>query len=198
VSVLPIGLRGEALTVLVVGGGKVGSRKAHAFLDAGARVRVVAPTVDPSLLGDPDPSLQIAQREFRDTDLEGIDIAVVATDDPEVNARVARLSRERRTLCNRADEPADGTFETLAVHRAGSLAIGVSAGGAPAAAALIRDEIASRFDSRYGDAVGKLAALRSDLRGTEGWSRLSAALSASDFCAAVESGTLLDRIGQWD
>jgi siroheme synthase-like protein len=198
VSVLPIGLRADTLTVLVAGGGSVAARKARAFLDAGARVRVVAPVVDEALAGADDPLLQIFRREFSDADLDNADIAVAATNDAAVNARVARLCRERRLLCNRADEPADGTFDMLAVHRAGSLAIGVSAGGAPAAAALIRDALATRFDVRYGDALERLGALRSSMHGSSEWAEASAQLAARDFCESVESGTFLERLAQWD
>ena len=38
---------------LVVGGGEVGARKAGVLLDAGARVRVVAPEIEPELAGHP-------------------------------------------------------------------------------------------------------------------------------------------------
>ena len=44
-SGLPILLEGTGLRVLVVGGGTVASRKAAVLLEAGARVRVVAPAL---------------------------------------------------------------------------------------------------------------------------------------------------------
>ena len=44
-SAYPLILDGTAIDALVVGGGAVATRKTLALLDAGASVRVVAPTV---------------------------------------------------------------------------------------------------------------------------------------------------------
>jgi siroheme synthase (precorrin-2 oxidase/ferrochelatase) len=88
----------------------------------------------------------------------------------------------------------------MAAHRAGALAIGVSAGGVPAAASRIRDAIASRFDARYADAVEQLAACRRELL-TAGqaasWRERSTSLIDDSFCDAVERGTLAERMAAW-
>jgi uroporphyrin-III C-methyltransferase/precorrin-2 dehydrogenase/sirohydrochlorin ferrochelatase len=173
-------------------------RKARAFAAAGARVRVVAPEIGAEL-ADSSERLEIAQREFTDADLEAADLVVVATSDPVVNAHVTQLARSKGRLVNRADEPAAGTFDTLAVHRSGDLVIGVSAGGVPRAAAAIRDEIARRFDGRYARALAKLHHERArllDADARKDWARQSANLLTDDFCTAVESGTLEREIGE--
>ncbi len=48
-SDFPIALHGERMTAVVIGGGSVGTRKALAFADAGAQVRVVSPVVSAEL-----------------------------------------------------------------------------------------------------------------------------------------------------
>jgi precorrin-2 dehydrogenase/sirohydrochlorin ferrochelatase len=189
--VLPIGLHADDLTVLVVGGGSVGMRKARAFATAGARVRVVAPEIAAEP-GDHSGRIEIVRREFIDEDVEPADLVVVATANPVVNAHVTQLARSKGRLVNRADEPAAGTFDTLAVHRSGDLVIGVSAGGVPRAAAVIRDEIARRFDRRYALALDQLHRERArllDADARQDWKHRSAKLLTDDFCAAVESGT---------
>jgi siroheme synthase (precorrin-2 oxidase/ferrochelatase) len=45
VNIIPPGFHGESVVALVVGGGRVGTRRALALLEGGARVRVIAPTV---------------------------------------------------------------------------------------------------------------------------------------------------------
>jgi siroheme synthase-like protein len=198
VSIVPIGIRAESLTVIVIGGGEVGTRKAISFLDAGARVRVVDPMVGDELRGRASPSLELIEREFSESDVESGELVIAATDDAVVNARVAAACRARGRLCNRADDSSDGSFETLAIHRSGPLAIGVSAGGVPGAARRIRDEIGRRFDSRYGDAIDSLLRLRASLRATGDWPRAAEVALAQDFCEAVETGAISGRVSQWD
>lgn len=195
---LPIGLHAEALTVLVVGGGATGTRKALAFLEAGARVRVVDPRVGSDLRARSEESLEIVEREFAAADLEDADVAIAATSDPVVNERVVSAARARRCLVNRADAPEESTFQTLAVHRAGGLAIGVSAGGVPGAAARIRDAIAQRFNGRYAEALDRLTRLRSVLLPAGRWPRAAAALLGADLCERIERGDLEQEVRAWD
>lgn len=197
-SIVPIGVRAESLTVVVVGGGKVGARKAGAFLDAGARVRVVDPRVSDDLRNRATPSLELIEREFTESDVEAGEIIIAATGDAAVNARVADACRSRKRLCNRADDPAGGSFETLAIHRSGPLTIGVSAGGVPGAASRIRDEIGKRFDSRYGEAIDTILRLRASRRTAGDWPRVADVVLAQDFCDAVETGAISGRVSQWD
>ena len=190
-SVLPIGLRCDGLRVVVVGGGPVAHRKAVAFLECGARVTVVAPEVTAELRSANSDRLEIVPREFASGDVTDADVVIAATDDPHVNAAVARAARDAGSLVNRADSPESGDFDTLAVHRAGDLAIGVSAGGVPRAAARIRDAIAARFDDRYAHALDVLAQRRKTVRadaGTDAWRDVSNQLVTDDFCERVEAG----------
>lgn len=77
-------------TVLVVGGGDVAARKVAALLGAGACVRLGAPAVDARLAS------WIAARvieylpgEFQERWLDGVWLAIAATDHTETNRRVA-------------------------------------------------------------------------------------------------------------
>jgi siroheme synthase-like protein len=173
-------------------------RKARAFATAGARVRVVAPEIAAEL-ADRSERIELVQREFTDDDIEAADLVVVATSNPAVNAHVTQLARRKGRLVNRADEPAAGTFDTLAVHRSGDLVIGVSTGGVPRAAAVIRDEIARRFDARYARALDQLHRERAhliDADARQDWLHRSANLLTDDFCAAVEGGTFDSEMGE--
>ena len=48
-SAYPIMLDGAAIRAVIIGGGEVAARKARALLEAGAGVRVIAPTVASTL-----------------------------------------------------------------------------------------------------------------------------------------------------
>ena len=201
-SLVPVMLHAESIAALVVGGGRVGARRALALIDAGAAVRVVAPSLDERLrdAAAREPRLRLLARAFAPDDLDGATLVVAATDDRCVNDEVARLARAGGQLVTVADHPEAGTFSNAAVHRAGRLVVAVAAGGVPTAAARVRDAIADRLDDRYEQAIDRLAALRERLLGggdADGWRRAAAELTGPDFATAVESGTFAERVRQW-
>jgi siroheme synthase-like protein len=201
VSGIPILLEGSALTVLVVGGGPVAVRKASAFAAAGASVRVVARDPSPAmraLARAPDVSLE--EREYESADVAGALLVIAATNDRSVNAAIAADARASSRLVNVADAPDEGSFATMATHRAGTLVVGVSAGGVPGAAARVRDAVADRFDDRYASALRRLASMRRTMieRGASAeWRALAGELLDERFCDAVESGALEARMSAW-
>lgn len=176
----------------MIGGGAVGARKALALADAGARVTVIAPVISSELAGAKAANISIDRSEYAGTsNLESADIVIAATDSPELNERIAADARSLHRLVNVVTDGSEGTFTTMAVHRAGPLAIGVTAGSVPSAAARIRDAIAERFGVNYGHALSTLAAEREHSLSSDGgtvWSELSKKIFTPDFCARVEHG----------
>jgi len=78
------------LPVLVVGGGHVAERKIAMLLAAGARVRVGAPMLTPALLQQVEEGrIERLDGTFEPAWLDGAWLAIAATDDHELNARVA-------------------------------------------------------------------------------------------------------------
>ena len=202
-SAYPLMLDGARLEALVVGGGAVATRKVRGLLDAGARVRVVAPDVSDDLaaLATAGPRLTIERRAYAAGDAGHALLVIAATDHRDVNARVAADAHALGRLVNVADAPDEGNCATAATHRAGELTVAVSAGGVPAAAARVRDLVAERVDARYAEALDRLAALRRRVlaeRGSVAWRAVVDEVVGEDFCAAVESGVLVERLAAWD
>lgn len=136
----------EGCPCLVVGGGKVGARKAAALAAFGAKVRVV-------------------ERDFGDGDVEGVALAVAATDDREVNRRVAALCKARGIPVNVVDDPAHCTFIFPAIARKGPMTVAVSSGGAcPVAAKLVRDKAGRLLEDDFVAEVERLGARREELK----------------------------------
>lgn len=201
-SALPIVLRGEALSAVVVGGGAVGRRKAATLAAAGANVRVVDPAPPPALhaVAAEHATLSVVARAFEPADLDGAHLVVAATGDRRVNAAVAAAARRAGRLVNVADAPEEGNWTSPATHRTGELVLAVTAGGVPGAAVRVRDMVAGRVDARYADAVAQLAALRRrllDAGRREAWAAAEAELVGPDFCAAVEDGDFVERVRRW-
>jgi siroheme synthase-like protein len=203
VSGLPILIEAAAVRVLVVGGGAVAARKARAFCESGARVRIVAPSIVDELRAlesNGAGRVTLAERAYQSDDVGDAQLVIAATSDRAVNARVAADADAAHRLVNVADLPAEGSFATMATHRSGALVVGVSAGGVPGAAARIRDVIAARFDSRYARALEDLADLRRSLldRGEgSAWRALSREVIGDEFCDSVEHASLGARVAAW-
>ncbi len=152
-------------TVLVVGGGPVGARKARRF-DAEARVVVLSPVFEPGAdFGDA--ALVRAALEPADVDawLSRIDPALVvaATDDGDLNEALATAAREQGRLVNRADvagERSRGSVVLPAILRDDPVVVGVGTGGtSPALSAHLKREIESTIDG-----AGAMAELTGSLR----------------------------------
>ena len=202
-SIIPLGFHGDSVVALVVGGGRVATRRAIALLDAGARVRVIAPDMSPELeaRSEGDANVVLERRPYAGpVDLTGATVVVAATGSSDVNERVAQDATDADVPVNVADAPHRSSFDFLATHRSGPVVIGVSAGGVPRAAQRIRDSIAQGIDARYGEAVSACARLRERTvsgSGTQRWNEISDELIGADFCDVVESGAFAERIARW-
>ena len=193
-------LDGASLRALVVGGGPVAARKTRALLAAGASVRVIAPSIDASLVEVEGAQLSLIRREYESADIGDALLVIAATSSREVNARVAHDAKARGRLVNVADMPDEGNCTTAATHRAGDVVIAVSTGRVPGAAARIRDCIAQRFAEPYAAAVAELTALRSQFLASgdrDGWRRLLDTAVDQHFCEAVDRGELASRMAAW-
>ncbi len=141
-SVYPVGLRLAGRSVVVVGGGRVAHRRVAGLLDARAQVTVVSPALTPALEALVAPGeVTWVRRGYRPGDLAGAWYAVVATDDPAVNAAVAAEAEAARIFCGRVDDRNASSTWTPAVGRLGDLVVGVHGGGDPLRAAAVRDAV---------------------------------------------------------
>jgi siroheme synthase-like protein len=191
----------DRVRVLVVGGGPVAERKAFAFAERGASVHVVARRAtdrlrDAATHGD----LNLTLRDYGAADIADAELVIAATNERDVNARIATDARRAHRLCNVADRPDEGTFSSVAQRTTGALLVAVGANGVPAAASRVLDAIASRFDARYGTALEALRALRERLLERDersAWESASADLLGADFCDRVEDGRLVGEARQW-
>lgn len=149
-TVFPVGLLTEGRAAVVVGGGRIATRKVGLLLDAGARVTVVSPLVSETLTGLAEAGrIAVLRRRFNEHDVEGALVVFAATDDPEVNRQVLTICGVRRVLCCCVDRHwRDGDFVTPAVLRRGSLAVSISTGGRSCRQSrLIRNSLARHIAS---------------------------------------------------
>lgn len=128
--------------VLVVGGGAVAQRRIPKLLDAGARVRVVAPNVGvrAGRLAR-DGVIAWEQRAFTPEDVNGAWFVLAAANDPAVNEAVIAAAEKTHTFAVRADAAHLGSAYTPATEEAGGLTVAVVGNRDPQRSVRIRDEV---------------------------------------------------------
>ncbi len=152
--------------VLVVGGGRVATRKVAQLLDCQAAVLVVAPTVSDEIAAwERAGLLRVERRAFGADDLDAVDVVFSATGVPDVADDVARSARASRRWINSADDPANCDFLLAATFERGVVQVAVgTAGAAPGLAAYCRDRIDDATAPEWEELAAVVASCRADFR----------------------------------
>jgi siroheme synthase-like protein len=133
----------------------VAARKVEGLLHCGALVTVVAPDVSDAIrswgvdppVGGTAESLTIETRPYRSPEAADYRLVVTATGRPEVDHAVFADADAAGVWVNSADDVDNCSFLLPAVHRAGTVTVAVSTGGAsPALAGWLRTRIAETLD----------------------------------------------------
>jgi siroheme synthase-like protein len=147
---------------VVVGGGRIATRKVAALREAGACPVVISPQLckplrSLALNGE----IEAIERSYRPGDLKGARLVIAATDDPAVNEGVWHEAKSIGCLVNVVDDPAHCTFYVPAIVRRGELTIAISTGGnSPTLARRLRKGLEEQFDASYGPYLSLLGELR--------------------------------------
>ncbi len=161
----PVSLNLAGKRCIVVGGGKVATRKTLALVAAGACVTVIAPQLTSQLAQLRDRGLvDHLPRRYQDGDLAEAFVTIAATDDPATNLAVAIEARRHRALVNVADDASLSDFSVPAVLRRGDMAIAVTSGGnSPAMAGWVRDRLAELLPVEYEELLSVVAHVRAQM-----------------------------------
>jgi precorrin-2 dehydrogenase / sirohydrochlorin ferrochelatase len=162
----PIALVLDGKPCLVVGGGEIADGKLDALLLAGAVVTVVSPEVRPRIAAlAADGQITLHQRPYRASDLEGTYLAIAATDDRPLNARVVTEARAVGILTQAVDDIPYCDFFAVAIVRRGDLQLGISTNGrSPAFARWMRERLDTELPAEYGDLLAVLGDVRERIK----------------------------------
>lgn len=193
-KLFPIYLNMNEKPCLIIGGGKVARRKIEDLLDYGLIIKVVSPQVEEKIAtwaGEGIISLQ--QRPFQEDDLDGAYIVFTATDNNELNHRVARLCRQRSILVNAVDDPPNCDFYVPSIIRRNSLALAISTGGkSPMLARKLRQDLEEIIGDEYGEFVDILGEAREEIKNTipdiEKRKKIFEAMVYSDILDLIKTG----------
>lgn len=141
----PIFLQIRNKRCLVVGGGRVATRRALALRRAGAKTVVVSPTISDELRQMAEASdVEYIHGRYAAAHLDGVCLVLAATDDAVVNETVCRDARERGILVNRADKADESDFHLPSSISVGQIEIALSTSGtSPATAKALREALES-------------------------------------------------------
>jgi uroporphyrin-III C-methyltransferase/precorrin-2 dehydrogenase/sirohydrochlorin ferrochelatase len=154
--------------VLVVGGGEPAARKAELLLSASAQVTLIAETVTGDLAQlIAEGRISWAGHSFDPGDLENMTLAIVATEDADLQARVSHEAHRRCVPINVVDRPALSSFIMPAIVDRGPITVAIStAGTAPALARKLRAEIERALPATIGRLARFAEIFRAQVRRT--------------------------------
>ena len=162
---LPINLRVAGRSVVVVGGGRVAARRAAALLDAGANLRIVAPSFGAQMRALRDRRVTLIERRYERTDLNAMFLAVAATSDDALNREICSSAQAAGVLCCNAGNARAGDVTFPASSRHGRITVSIDTGGAsPVLAKRLLDELSAQLDPHASAAAQTLASMRSYTR----------------------------------
>ena len=150
---LPVFLKLRGQRVLLVGGGAVAARKAELLCDAGAQLRVVAPKRCAELAALCERvNAEYLATQFAPEHLQGVVLAIAATNRPEINEQVSAAGRAVNVWVNAVDDaPASSCLMPAIVDRA-PVIVAIGTGGAsPTLARRLRAQIEALLPERLGD-----------------------------------------------
>lgn len=132
-TLFPIFLKTETAHFLIVGGGNVGLEKTETLLRQNPEVRItiVATYFHPKVLeiGGQNENVELLERPFEKSDVDEKDFVIIATDVPELNAKIRDLAKAKGIKVNAADQPDLCDFYLGSIVNKGTLKIAISTNG---------------------------------------------------------------------
>jgi uncharacterized protein len=169
-TLFPIFLKLENFKVLVVGAGNVGLEKASAILNNSPKTRLTI--IGERVLEElaefcaDFPQVQILQKSFDPTDLDGQQLVIAATDRKDINTWVKKEAETRGIFANVADTPPECDFYLGSIVQKGSLKIAISTNGkSPTVAKRLKEVLNEVLPDELNELLQKMPKLRERFKG---------------------------------
>lgn len=154
----PINLNLDGRRCLLIGGGRIATRKAEQLLACGAELTVIAPELTDELRSLP---VTVLERHYRAGDLAGFRLVVTATADPIVDQQIFDEAERLGIWVNSADDPQRCSFTLPAVVRRGDVMVTASTGGtSPALSTWLRQQLSGIIGEEFALIATELSAER--------------------------------------
>jgi len=169
-NLFPIFLKLEDLSVLVVGGGNVGLEKLMAIINnsPAATIKLVSIKINDAIINAAShhTNIKLIQRPFQKSDLDDIDVAIIAVNDPAMSRSIRMDAKEKGTLVNVADQPDLCDFYLGSIVKKGNLKIAISTNGkSPTIAKRLKETFNELLPEKLDDVLTNMQGIRNKLKG---------------------------------
>ncbi|GAB4192796.1 MAG: bifunctional precorrin-2 dehydrogenase/sirohydrochlorin ferrochelatase [Thermoflexibacter sp.] len=165
----PIFLKLDKVPILVVGGGNVALEKVSFMFKSSpnAIVTLIAPEIKEEILEYQGKySLKIKKRKFENSDLEGFQALIIATEDKLLNYQIWQEAKRRNLVVNVADTPDLCDFYLGSIVTKGDLKIAISTNGkSPTFAKRFREILEEALPEEIEELLDNLQQFRNSLKG---------------------------------
>lgn len=166
----PIFLKLENLRTCVVGGGHVALEKLNSILanSPNTEIHLVAETIIPEIweLQEYYPRINLIQKKFEDSDLDGAQIVFSAVNDIEFAASLSQKAKERGLLINAADKPSLCDFYLGSIVQKGNLKLAISTNGkSPTVAKRLKEILNDVLPEEMDEILENMMKIRNSLSG---------------------------------
>ena len=166
----PVFLKLEHLSVLIVGGGKIGLEKLSAILSNSpeTNIKIVSITISEEVrkLAANYPNIELKERVFLPLDVDNRDVVIIAIDDKKESKRIRDVVKEKKKLVNVADKPELCDFYMGSIVQKGNLKIGISTNGkSPTIAKRLKDLFNELLPEEIDELLDNMQEIRNRLKG---------------------------------
>jgi len=169
-SYFPAYVNLEGKKVLVVGGGKVATRKVKNLLKFTKNITIVSPKATKELETlIKKEKLKWLRRRFKPRDLKEKFLVIVAVDNVKLQKRIYELCERKGILCNSVDSPDYCNFIFPSIIKRGDMVISISTSGkVPALSRALREKLEGCIPENVEEILKELEKIRkSEEKGKE-------------------------------
>ena len=168
-TLFPIFVKLDQINVLVVGAGPIGLEKLQAIMrnSPAANVHLVAEEIQADVLNfiQDKSSIHLSHRAFQASDLDGVGLVVLATNNAILNEEIRVLTAARHILLNVADKPALCDFYLSSVVQKGNLKVAISTNGkSPTIAKRLKEFLQDMLPEEIDETLSLMQEMRDQLK----------------------------------
>lgn len=164
---MPLFFNLDNKSVLIIGAGNLALRRARQFLQANARVKVIAPEIHEEFLSLP--GVELVQRCVHIDDItHDYFLVLVATSDGCINDQISDECHKKNIPCNRGDDYAKGSFINGTVIDKDPLTVAIMSSGVPELSRFVKERIESTLRPEYSQLAAILSQLRPKIKASFG------------------------------